>query len=120
MQVAEKVASGHSDKEPRLEEVATICKTLAEELLHHADDEENELFPAILAGKTDIDVARYVDDHEAVGAQLARIRELTDGHAAPEWACNTTLSLYHSLAELEQDIHQHVHKENNVLFPRLE
>jgi len=83
VQIAEKVASGHSDKEPRLVEVAVICKTLATNLLRHADGEEGELFPAILEGNAAPDVSRYVADHEAVGAQLARIRELPDGHVAP-------------------------------------
>jgi regulator of cell morphogenesis and NO signaling len=43
---------------------------------------------------------------------------LTDRYSPPEWACNTFRALYDGLAELEKNMHQHVHKENNVLFPR--
>jgi hypothetical protein len=40
-------------------------------------------------------------------------------YTPPEWACNTTRAVYHSLGELERDVHEHVHKENNILFPRI-
>ena len=57
-------------------------------------------------------------EHDRAGAALSRFRELTDNYSPPEWACNTFRALYDGLANLEQETHQHVHKENNVLFPR--
>ena len=43
---------------------------------------------------------------------------MTDGYNPPDWACNTFRALYDGLAKLEKNTHQHVHKENNVLFPK--
>lgn len=127
----EKVAVGHADREPRLEEVLALVTALASELLRHLDNEEQKLFPALLDATAREDfvaclepgdqalLSQLIEDHEATGAALARIRELTDDYTVPEWACNTTRAVYHSLGELERDIHQHVHKENNVLFSRV-
>ena len=57
-------------------------------------------------------------EHEAAGAALRRLRELTDDYSVPEGACNTWRALWHGLAALEEDLHQHIHLENNILFPR--
>ncbi len=132
VELTQKVASGHADQEPRLEEIGSRVINLASELLRHLDEEESSLFPALLeTAERDANgrgegvsadaalVSRLIVDHEAAGATLARIRELTDDYAPPEWACNTTRAVYHALGELERDVHQHVHKENNILFPRV-
>jgi regulator of cell morphogenesis and NO signaling len=58
------------------------------------------------------------DEHEAAGQALATMRTLTNGYAPPEGACPTFRGLYFGLAQLERDMHLHVHLENNVLFPR--
>jgi regulator of cell morphogenesis and NO signaling len=63
-------------------------------------------------------IAVMVAEHETVGDELARLRELTGGYTPPADACNTFRGLYHGLAELERDTHEHIHVENNVLFPR--
>jgi regulator of cell morphogenesis and NO signaling len=129
-ELAEKVASGHADMEPRLVQIAALTNELADELLRHTQEEETTLFPAVIGADAESSasqvstrlretVARLMDDHEAVGRLLERIRELSDNYTPPEWACNTTRSLYHSLGELEHDVHAHVHKENNILFPRI-
>jgi regulator of cell morphogenesis and NO signaling len=57
-------------------------------------------------------------EHEAVGAALRRIRELTDGYTVPAEACNTWRALWRGLGALEKDLHQHIHLENNILFPK--
>jgi regulator of cell morphogenesis and NO signaling len=57
-------------------------------------------------------------EHEEAGAALASIRRLTNGFAPPDWACPTFRGLYYGLAQLESEMHVHVHLENNVLFPR--
>ena len=57
-------------------------------------------------------------EHEKTGAALSEFKELTDSYTPPEWACNTFRALYDGLAHLEKDMHQHVHEENNVLFPK--
>ena len=58
------------------------------------------------------------DDHSAVGVALERLRTLTDGYCIPADACNTYCVMIDSLRQLEADLHQHIHKENNILFPR--
>ncbi len=55
---------------------------------------------------------------ELVAAARERIREVTNGFHPPEDACNTYLTLFNSLHQLERNMHQHIHKENNILFPR--
>ena len=62
--------------------------------------------------------AKLESEHENAGAALARLKELTDNYTPPEWACNTFRALYDGLAQLEKHTHQHVHQENNVLFPK--
>jgi regulator of cell morphogenesis and NO signaling len=57
-------------------------------------------------------------EHHDAGAALARIRALTDDYSPPDWACNTYRAMLDSLAHLERDMHQHIHKEDNVLYPR--
>ena len=57
-------------------------------------------------------------EHEKTGAALNQFKELTDSYTPPDWACNTMRALYDALAHLEKDMHQHVHEENNVLFPK--
>jgi regulator of cell morphogenesis and NO signaling len=63
-------------------------------------------------------IAMMETEHEHAGAALEFIRETTDGYAPPEWACPTFRGLYYGLAQLETDMHVHVHLENNILFPR--
>jgi regulator of cell morphogenesis and NO signaling len=58
-----------------------------------------------------------VDEHTALGSQLARLRELTDGYRTPADGCASYRLLYDRLAALESDTHMHIHLENNVLFP---
>ena len=57
-------------------------------------------------------------EHDAAGRDLRRMRELTSDYQPPRGACNTFRALYAQLAELESDLHTHIHLENNVLFPR--
>jgi regulator of cell morphogenesis and NO signaling len=58
-------------------------------------------------------------EHQTVGRLLGRLRELTAGYRAPEDACNTFRGLFHGLSELERELHEHIHVENNILFPRV-
>jgi regulator of cell morphogenesis and NO signaling len=123
-----KVAAVHGDHEPRLLQVRETFQAFAPEMIGHMHDEETAIFPRIrnlnTIATTDERTALHESigdlerEHEEAGAALARFRELTDGYTPPEWACNTFRALYDSLARLEENMHQHVHKENNVLFPR--
>lgn len=125
-----KVAAVHGDHEPRLHQVREVFQEFSIAMGAHTKEEEARVFPeirrleaaeggeaaAVAQIKTELD--KLEAEHDRAGAALVRLRELTDAYTPPEWACNTFRALYDGLAHLESDTHQHVHKENNVLFPR--
>jgi regulator of cell morphogenesis and NO signaling len=125
-----KVAAVHGDHEPRLIELRQVFESFNGEIASHTREEEESVFPSIrtlesASGDTNAATSRLEAslekleaEHDNAGAALARFKELTDGYTPPEWACNTFRALYDGLAQLERNMHQHVHKENNVLFPR--
>jgi regulator of cell morphogenesis and NO signaling len=120
-----KVARVHGPRDAVLQDVAEAFRALAASLLPHLEEEEQVLFPALVAGTPDRDVVRREvermhEDHLAVGDLLARIRGLTGGFATPEWGCNTYRVLMAELDALEADILRHVHLENHVLALRFE
>ncbi|OPZ82800.1 MAG: Iron-sulfur cluster repair protein YtfE [bacterium ADurb.Bin429] len=109
-----------------LEPLAEAFTSLKTELEAHLIKEEEVVFPAIarvVGGQRDesaVSGARELEDeHEAAGALLHEMHRLTDDFAVPDGVCATYEALYHDLQALEQDIHRHIHLENNVLFPRL-
>ena len=57
-------------------------------------------------------------EHNETGDALRRLRELTGDYTVPEGACNTWRALWYGLAALETSLHEHIHLENNILFPR--
>ena len=111
-----------------------LFERLSSELLQHMNKEENILFPFIeaLAGSaaagqraplnpfgTILNPIRAMEqEHLDAGNLLFRIRSLTDGYRPPADACTTYRVCYDGLARFEADLHQHVHLENYVLFPR--
>ena len=130
----DKIVSVHGDNHPELYEVERLFKESAGDLTAHLRKEELMLFPYIrqlvkeqISGEkkpvTKIgDAAEYIalmeDEHETEGERFRNISELTDDYAPPSDACNTyrvTLSL---LQEFEEDLHRHIHLENNILFPK--
>ena len=120
-----KVAQVHGPKDAHLRELEETFRTLAASLLPHLDEEEQVLFPLLMAGRPDPEVLRpelalMMTDHLEVGELLARIRSLTGGFTTPEWGCNTYRVLMSELEALEGDILRHVHLENHVLAPRFE
>jgi regulator of cell morphogenesis and NO signaling len=128
----DKVVSRHGEQLPGL--LVPLLQTFARlqrELLEHMGKEDRVLFPFIIAlasgGQTFVadaeerlkmPIGMMEADHEDAGAALAFIRETTGGYAPPEWACPTFRGLYYGLAQLETEMHMHVHLENNILFPR--
>jgi regulator of cell morphogenesis and NO signaling len=123
--MAERVAKVHGGHTPSLLEVYQVFGSMAAELDSHMMKEEQILFPAIqalcaseAAMPIDGPVACMLKEHDDAGAALARIRELTNGFTPPPEACNTYRALFAGLAELEDDLHHHIHLENSVLFPQ--
>ncbi len=124
-----KVAAVHGDKEPRLVQIKDIYLALSVELALHLMKEEQVLFPMIRqleanqtrpsfpCGTIVNPVGRMELEHEEAGTALAQLRQLTDDYTPPDWACNTYRAMLAALVTFEQDMHQHIHKENNILFP---
>jgi regulator of cell morphogenesis and NO signaling len=128
VEMAERVASKHAEHDPRLVQIAEATRELAEEMLCHMQKEEFILFPLVRqidAGRGSASAAllsgpihQMEDEHQAAGDATSRLRLLTDGFAPGTAFCNTHRALLDGLARFETDLHRHVHKENNVLFPR--
>jgi len=125
-----KCIAAHGDDEPRLERLLGVVCSFTEDMHDHMVREERVLFPWLrrLERHTQIDtgppwsVRRPIDcmvhDHAAAADTLRTMRDLTDGYRAPVGACSSWREAYALLAELERDTHLHVHKENNILFPK--
>jgi regulator of cell morphogenesis and NO signaling len=73
--------------------------------------------PASPFGSIQAPIGMMEHEHDDAARALARLRELTNAYTPPADACNTFRGLYHGLAELEKALHEHIHLENNVLFP---
>ncbi len=124
----DKIMNVHGDRHPELKVVAGLFRRLGKELLAHLYREEEVLFPAIReAVKTKSPEALKTiagelpgmnDEHEFVGGTMDKINEITGGYRVPEDGCNTYAVTYRLLKEFEDDIHIHVHLENNILFPK--
>ncbi|RRO13915.1 iron-sulfur cluster repair di-iron protein [Flavobacteriaceae bacterium 14752] len=131
---AQKVAKVHGKNNPNLHQVKTLFDEVAGELTAHMKKEELILFPFIkkmskaeqnketLArphfGSVNNPIDMMEHEHEAAGNIFKQIRQLTNQYTPPEYACNTYKALYHKLEEFENDLHLHIHLENNILFPR--
>lgn len=127
-----KIAAVHGTRHPELIEIAAIFDKIAIDLTAHLKEEEEEFFPAIkrvdLLKKTGATVAatdieliknslkKLIHEHEEVGDAIHQIRHLAGGYAMPGDACNTFMVTYQKLKEYEDDLHKHVHLENNILF----
>ncbi len=117
-----KVNRVHGEKDPqRLAELLDVFHGLQAELMEHMMKEEKILFPMIQAGEGSSatgPVSVMEHEHESAGNALRRIRALTDDYTPRPDACNTWRALWAGLEQLEVDLHQHIHLENNILFPR--
>ncbi|MGA2436348.1 MAG: iron-sulfur cluster repair di-iron protein [Bryobacteraceae bacterium] len=131
----DKVAEKHSQNSPQIfPALAEVFRSLAEELGLHLHKEEMILFPLIEkieaarnagrapapshCGSVANPIRVMVAEHDNAGHALAEMRRLTGGYTPPPDACVTFLVLYDGLAQLEADLHTHIHLENNILFPR--
>ena len=125
--MADKVAKVHGERHPELSELARVYRVLRDELLPHLGVEEERVFPALRqlaeSGTEGAEVRAALhaleEEHDRAGAALARLRFLSHGFAVPDDACTTYRALYEGLLRFERELHEHVHLENNVLFPRV-
>jgi len=122
-----KVATKHGDRYPYVIEVLRLFQEVSSELIDHMEKEEKILFPRIkdIFSQKDREQTLNLEapihmmemEHEKAGELLFKIREITNFYSAPETACTTHRIMLDELKAFEEDLHQHVHLENNILFP---
>ena len=129
--LASEVAAVHGDRNPRLVELRALLEHLAVELLQHLQQEETVLFPWIQrldageaastpdgSGSAAAAMLQMDREHTEAAAELIRLRALSNDYSCPDWASSSYRELMEGLRQFEADLHQHVHKENNLLLPR--
>lgn len=124
----QKIASVHGENHSELVEVADLFVKINTELLQHLKNEEEVLFPAIkevintnsaTAKKTIVsEITRMLDEHDFAGGAMDEINRITKGYQVPADGCNTYRVAFKLLEQFEDDLHTHVHLENNILFPK--
>ena len=129
-----RVCSVHDKEHPELESMRSIFQGLAQELTMHMMKEEMVLFPYIERmeeaviqkepilpppfGTVQNPVRMMEHEHDSAGKAMRGLRETSLGYSAPVDACISFRTLYQTLEQFEADLHQHIHLENNILFPR--
>jgi regulator of cell morphogenesis and NO signaling len=121
-----KVAGVHGDRHPELFRVEALFGPFAHDMDRHMAKEEQVLFPLVKrlaagepVGMNPLAPIQVMEaEHDQAGAALAEMRRLADDFRPPEGACASYRAALAGLHAIEQDLHRHVHKENNILFPR--
>ena len=125
----DKIVGVHGARHPELADIATCFAQACADLEPHMLKEERVLFPMIRelvnssglpdfhCGSLRNPISVMLSEHDAVGALLAKLRQLTNGYVVPADGCASYTACFAALDELEADTHLHIHKENNVLFP---
>lgn len=126
-----KINQVHGQKHPELEDIQTLFNETSGELSAHMKKEELILFPLIrkLAVNTSENkniekkpsvsapIQKMMEEHDSEGVRFQKIHELSGNYAPPADACNTYRTTFSLLKEFENDLHEHIHLENNILFP---
>lgn len=121
IELAGQVERAHADKPDRPVGLTDLLTEVNAAVLSHLAKEEQILFPLIVAGRgrtAHMPVKVMMKEHEDHGQNLQRIRQLTADLTPPAHACASWRELYRALAELENELMDHIHLENNILFPR--
>ena len=132
--LAQKVSDVHGGNHSEVIRINELFQDLSEELLSHMQKEERILFPYIKKLAADSTAGNCSEgscfgtvagpisvmekEHENAGVILKELFRLSDGYTLPEDACNTFRVLFGKLKEFEDDLHRHIHLENNILFPK--
>lgn len=121
IRLARRVEAVHGDKPAVPHGLTALLEEMGSELEAHMHKEEQVLFPLMRRGGHPM-IAHPIEamrlEHDDHGVQLRRLEELTNGCVPPEGACNTWRALYAGTRKLADDLMEHIHLENNVLFPR--
>ncbi len=132
---AEKVAKVHGAHHPELLQINKLAQEVCDEMAAHMVKEETILFPYVkqlVASKNngnnkvefgnissiETPINMMEMEHEVVGNNMDKIREISNNYKLPEEACASYKYLFKTLDEFEDDLHIHVHLENNILFPK--
>ncbi|MBB6682192.1 iron-sulfur cluster repair di-iron protein [Aequorivita sp. 609] len=134
LQYSQRVNHVHGHHYTELAEIESLVKQVVQELAAHMKKEELILFPFIKKlvkaeregtevppihfGTVENPIKMMEEEHEEAGEILRKIAKLSNNFTPPQGACNTYKAFYSKLEEFEQDLHQHVHLENNILFPK--
>lgn len=123
----DKIANVHGENHKELIEVAELFGQINDELTQHMKNEEEVLFPAIrqmASGSSEqakstikSEISRMFGEHDFAGGAMDKINVLTGGYTIPADACNTYRVAFQLLEQFEDDLHIHIHLENNILFP---
>jgi regulator of cell morphogenesis and NO signaling len=132
--LAHKLATKHGEHAPELIAIDRLVDELQGDVIAHIDKEENILFPYIVHLDRHLGLARptasasfrrvsqpvrmMMNEHASALHHLNELRHLTNEFTAPEWACATHVSFHSGLRAFESDLKQHMHLEDDVLFPR--
>lgn len=132
--ILEKVVYKHGVQRRELSEISDSFRALASEMIAHMQKEEDILFPFIESldrvanEKATLEppffqtirnpIHAMMKEHDGAGELARQIRISSAGYVTPSDACTSFNALYKELQEFERDLHQHVHLENNILFPR--
>jgi regulator of cell morphogenesis and NO signaling len=130
----DKVCSVHGERHPELFQLRATFQGLAQELTTHMMKEEMGLFPYMERMEESViqkepllpppfgtvrnPVGMMEHEHDSTGEALRALRASSNGYLAPPDACVSYQTLYKTSTEFEADLHQHIHLENNMLFPR--
>lgn len=133
---ARKVAEVHGERHPENIKIRDLFEDLSVDMMRHMEDEEKRVFPMIRSISEDrrsgrpveenrieelrLELARMIGDHQGAGDMISRIAEVSNRFQPPQEACTTYRILYRNLEAFEQDLHLHVHLENNILFRKAE
>lgn len=134
VELSQRIATKHGEKAPHFKAVALLLAQLRDEMFAHLAKEEQMLFPYIAGLEEAAEgllatpsacfrsvaqpISVMLQEHDSAESIVAEIRELTNGFEAPSWACPRNSAFHVSLAAFEKDLRQHVHVENDLLFPR--
>ncbi len=124
----DKIAAVHGSNHPELIEIARLFSQINNELLQHLKNEEEVLFPEIKKMVSESDensadiikseIDRMLGEHDFAGGAMDKINKLSSCYNVPEDGCNTYQVAFKMLEQFEDDLHVHVHLENNILFPK--
>ncbi|MCY0147791.1 iron-sulfur cluster repair di-iron protein [Hoeflea sp. G2-23] len=123
IELSRKVEAVHAGHANAPEGLADVLQQIMAELETHMHKEEQEIFPAMRRKAADplaTPISELRHDHDAHGVFLEQVGKITDDYTLPGDACRSWEALYAGAAQLKEDLMEHIHLENNVLFPRFE